>query len=740
MTLKRFARPFTKFEPIYSSKLGLSDDNLWLKYYVCHFLYKALGQNRVLGALFLAALRFGLGDEPFLVTIIRRSDIEWPNDPILSKNYSQTLDTIFNEPDRLKYLKFSDLIDSELEVLNTFLEERKSLIQEEPIERKFQDLKETLCLSSLELSLLKLLFVMEAVAPLDDYLVLGIKLFTKDNWPSLAGLLEASQEALREALRGRTIDYGLILKEYGHLGFYGHLGLGDGFFQYFDSPDSAKKLSFLTKALGPELTAKDFNFDPNTWELLKKLLKGKGPSSTHILFYGPKNVGKTQMARLLAALLPGSAFEIQRPALVADYRNRIILARRALEKSEGSWLIIDEADKILQDPPFGWLSESQAAKLFPAQSFWAEFLRKNGPPCLWIVNNIKGLSASTKDLFAFSQKFEPLGTKARLEIWRRAQKKAKVDLWPDSSSRLLAKDYPISPAAINHFFHLTQEILTKSPEPDPGLAELWTRKQARANLELNNQRFKSQKMAPSYRATVLSLNPSVADLLASLLAWRDRSLILPHEERKGQKLLFSGGPGTGKTELANYLAYELDLELTQVRFSDLISPYVGQSEANIAQLFKKYQNALGIILVDEVESFLFNRARAQEPWELSRVNEFLAGLDRFTGLFIGTSNRPANLDPAARRRLGREIKFGPLADLGKLELFNAVLKPLTGQELTYGEIELLSRLTQLVPADFAVVAESSALFGSVAENGLDNQTLLRSLAQVASERLRPLAS
>ncbi|MDR1607539.1 MAG: ATP-binding protein [Deltaproteobacteria bacterium] len=193
------------------------------------------------------------------------------------------------------------------------------------------------------------------------------------------------------------------------------------------------------------------------------------------------------------------------------------------------------------------------------------------------------------------------------------------------------------------------------------------------------------RFSPTYRIEALATNPPINELVASLKVWRDRNKSRAMEERQGLKLLFYGPPGLGKTELANYLAYELDLELTQARVSDVMSPWVGESERNLANLFRKRESSLGILLIDELESLLFSRDMALRSWELRFVNEFLTCLDLYKGLFIGTTNRPDRLDNAGLRRLGRKVEFRALEDSGKIELFEAFLKPLTGRALNKTE-------------------------------------------------------
>jgi DNA replication protein DnaC len=52
-------------------------------------------------------------------------------------------------------------------------------------------------------------------------------------------------------------------------------------------------------------------------------------------------------------------------------------------------------------------------------------------------------------------------------------------------------------------------------------------------------------------------------------------------------LCFYGAPGTGKTAFAEVLAEALDRELVTRQASDLISPYVGETEQNLARLFRE---------------------------------------------------------------------------------------------------------------------------------------------------------
>ncbi|WP_418219966.1 AAA family ATPase [Candidatus Thiodictyon syntrophicum] len=90
------------------------------------------------------------------------------------------------------------------------------------------------------------------------------------------------------------------------------------------------------------------------------------------------------------------------------------------------------------------------------------------------------------------------------------------------------------------------------------------------------------------------------------------------EQGRGS-LCFYGPPGTGKTAFAEVLAEALDRELVARQASDLISPYVGETEQNLARLFRDCDPAHSVLLLDEVDSFLSDRRAARHGWEVLTV-------------------------------------------------------------------------------------------------------------------------
>jgi SpoVK/Ycf46/Vps4 family AAA+-type ATPase len=168
-------------------------------------------------------------------------------------------------------------------------------------------------------------------------------------------------------------------------------------------------------------------------------------------------------------------------------------------------------------------------------------------------------------------------------------------------------------------------------------------------------------------------------------------------------LCFYGAPGTGKTALAEYMARAIGRPLIIKQASDLMSKYVGETEQNMAAMFKEAEAEQAILLLDEADSFLQDRRGAQRTYEVTEVNEMLQGMERFNGVFICTTNLLDRLDQAALRRFTFKIKFMPLTPVQRECMF--VTEALAGDAagLTSERKQRLARLQQLCPGDFAAV-------------------------------------
>lgn len=122
-------------------------------------------------------------------------------------------------------------------------------------------------------------------------------------------------------------------------------------------------------------------------------------------------------------------------------------------------------------------------------------------------------------------------------------------------------------------------------------------------------------------------------------------------------ILLYGEPGTGKTMLATAISTRLKARLWQIRGSDIIEKWIGNSAKNVTSLIesaKKYSKYKPIvILMDEIDALITN-GKEQNTERDSVLGEFKQGLEDLAKnaprvLVIGTTNHPEKVDKALRR-------------------------------------------------------------------------------------------
>ncbi len=124
--------------------------------------------------------------------------------------------------------------------------------------------------------------------------------------------------------------------------------------------------------------------------------------------------------------------------------------------------------------------------------------------------------------------------------------------------------------------------------------------------------------------------------------------------------LIFGAPGTGKTQLALWIARELNLPVVLVRLDGMISSFLGTTSRNIGTLFSFAARYRCLLLLDEFDAIAKLRNDSQEVGEIKRVvNTLLQNLDsrREIGFTIGITNHEVLLDPAVWRRFEVQIEI-----------------------------------------------------------------------------------
>lgn len=133
-------------------------------------------------------------------------------------------------------------------------------------------------------------------------------------------------------------------------------------------------------------------------------------------------------------------------------------------------------------------------------------------------------------------------------------------------------------------------------------------------------------------------------------------------------ILLFGPPGTGKTLIGKAVATQCGATFFSISASSLTSKWIGEGEKMVRTLFAVASvKQPAVIFIDEIDSLL--TARTENDQESSRriKTEFLIQLDGAGTkasdqvLVIGATNRPQELDEAARRRFVKRL-YIPLPD------------------------------------------------------------------------------
>ena len=489
--------------------------------------------------------------------------------------------------------------------------------------------------------------------------------------------------------KGKLLGYGLLERNYNPDRFHDYLDWGKmlDFDEFISEPlNEQVLLKVCTKpAIEPSLSLDDFAHLNEMKTMMLDYLQSSFAThrkGANILIYGAPGTGKTEFATLLGKVLSVSVNNItymdeDGDVISAEDRlNKCRFAQKVLE-GQSSLLIFDEIEDVFRA---GFFECSVAQK---NKAWMNQLLENNNVPMIWLSNSVSGIDP------AFLRRFDLI-----LEM---------PDLPLKNKSALITQltEGKLSPAYVQHFAKvrsLTPAILSRTIRV---AKELNTSNFAETLLMMFNQTLKSQNK-PKIEPLVLGK----ADYNLDYVACNDNIHRISEglKQSKKGRICCYGPPGTGKTAWAAWLAEELDMPLLLKQGSDLLNRYVGGTEQNIAQAFEQAKADNALLVLDEVDTFLFSREGADRSWERSQVNEMLTQIERFEGLMVVSTNLIEVLDPAALRRFDLKLKFDYLTLPQRLDFAKQQAEILGLPLLSEENLNQIESLNLLTPGDFAAVA------------------------------------
>ncbi|KAL7615214.1 hypothetical protein Lser_V15G07857 [Lactuca serriola] len=158
--------------------------------------------------------------------------------------------------------------------------------------------------------------------------------------------------------------------------------------------------------------------------------------------------------------------------------------------------------------------------------------------------------------------------------------------------------------------------------------------------------------------------------------------------------------GTGKTMIGKAIAGESKATFFYISASSITSKWVGEGEKLVRALFGVARcRQPAVIFVDEIDSLLSKRDSNSEHAASRPIKtQFLIEMDGFNSgneqiLLIGATNRPQDLDEAARRRLTKGFYIPLPSAEARVWIVRNLLNKDGFFKLSAEDIDTISKLT-----------------------------------------------
>ncbi len=423
-------------------------------------------------------------------------------------------------------------------------------------------------------------------------------------------------------------------------------------------------------------------------------------AGVNVLLHGRQGVGKTELARILVedSRLHGYEVPIEDADGCAlsgkDRLDAYWTAQQLFCGSKPSLLIFDEMEDALPDRTHKAGDEDDES---PYRKGWMNRLLEENPlPAIWISNRVRHIDPAYLRRFDYVLEVPvpPRSARGRLLAAELGSLGVRSE-WIDR----VAENECLAPAVVARTAAFVRSVGLDQPvEIERTCERAWRQRLSVGGEGLLLGRTPRARYEPAF----VNATPGLDGLTEGLARGGCGSLLL------------YGPPGTGKTALAAHLAHRLDRPLMARRASELMSMWVGGTERNLARMFQQAADEGAILLLDEADSFLQDRALATRSWEVTEVNELLTQIEQFEGVLVCATNLIERLDPAAMRRFPFKFRFDYLGIRQRwpafLHFFGQQVAALdNGAETRLRHrVEALERLT---PGDFSAVKARQAVRG-----------------------------
>ncbi|TNF36306.1 MAG: AAA family ATPase, partial [Gammaproteobacteria bacterium] len=482
---------------------------------------------------------------------------------------------------------------------------------------------------------------------------------------------------------------------------------------------------YIATASPAKFGPRDFSHIAAHYQDIRQYLKGvrqQHAKGANVLVYGPPGTGKTEMVKTLAAELGVSLHEIG--IFLADgdpidpmgrlrsYR----WAQHMLADTPDSLLLFDEIEDVFPKGGIFFAAAKHAGK-----GWINRMLEENPVPTFWLSNEIGQLDPAMIRRFDLVVEIKAPNAKTRQRLLQDAVSDLKVTpRWVQD----IARNENLAPAHLERAARVARLSGATGDKAETSMS---------AQIESSQKAMGLREQIPDYHSET-PYDPALSNTNQDI----ERIVTALAKSGEGRLCLY-GPPGTGKTGFAYYLGLKLGKPVIAKPASQLLGMFVGESEKNIARAFSEATENSAILLLDEADSLIHDRAGHQRSWETTQVNELLMQLERFRGIVIASTNLLEKVDSAAMRRFDFKIHFDYLKPDQAEAMFIKLLRQHRYRKpLTEAQQKRLRTIAPLTPACFAVAARQARIYGEKLTADTLLETLTEESAMLDRDASRPI--
>lgn len=442
--------------------------------------------------------------------------------------------------------------------------------------------------------------------------------------------------------------------------------------------------AMLGDPLISSVTMEDYEHVTADRDLIAGVLKGAvdgGVAGVNILLYGPPGSGKTELAKVAARAADAALFatgegahgdgEADRSERLAD----ITFSQRLLGSQKRTALLFDEMEDVAV----------HLIKRGGSKVYLNRLLETNPIPIIWTSNELQNIDPALLRRMTLAVELKRPPAIQRQRILERLAARMGLAL-TQSDAEALARRLDATPAIY--------ENALRAAKLSGGGAEAIERAALGIVRAVSGVVARKAGAIPDFDPLLVCSDQDLPSLADRLVAAQARAF----------SICLSGPPGTGKSAFARYLSRRLGLELIQKRASDILGPYVGETERHIAGAFEEAREANAMLVFDEADSLLLDRRDATRSWEITQVNEMLTWMEDHPLPVCFTTNFMERVDTASLRRFTFQIVLNYLDKPGLRRAWQVFF----GSDRIPPEAAGIANLT---PGDFAKARKQADVLG-----------------------------